>query len=76
MRIDCMRINFEKLAFVHPGTHHFLLHGFVFRSRQAMAAEDIGIDSNALAEALEQLAATCEICAVVTRIGKGIVQNP
>ena len=51
-------IELPELKFIHPGAHNFTLHGFVFRRREAMAAEDVRVHSNTLTQAFVQLTST------------------
>ena len=48
-------IELPELGLIHPGAYDLSFHGFVFRSREAMAAEDVRIDPNRFGEGLEQL---------------------
>ena len=39
-------IELPELGLIHPGAYDLSFHGFVFRRREAMAAEDVRIDPN------------------------------
>ena len=39
-------IELPELGLIHPGAYDLSFHGFVFRRREAMAAEDVRIDAN------------------------------
>ena len=39
-------IELPELGLIHPGAYDLTFHGFVFQSRQAMAAENIAVDAS------------------------------
>ena len=59
-------IELPELGLIHPGADDLSFHGFVFRRREAMAAEYVRVYSHALTQTFMQLTPTCEIRAIMT----------